>query len=76
MRRRFAGREFVIHISAGTSSMQTLWVLMAETGFVEPPFTLVKSYRKAERRGQPPVVPKVTSSGAGSTRIFSTGSVS
>ena len=56
--------------------MQTLWVLMAETGFVEPPFTLVKSYRKAERRVHSPVMPRVTSSGAGSTRIFSTGSVS
>ena len=57
LRRRFPGRELVIHISPGTPSMQTLWVLMAETGFVEPPFTLVKSYRKAERRGRPPVVP-------------------
>ena len=57
LRRRFAGRELVIHISPGTPSMQTLWVLMAETGFVEPPFTLVKSYRKAERRGRPPVAP-------------------
>ena len=37
LRRRFAGRELVIHISPGTPSMQTLWVLMAETGFVEPP---------------------------------------
>ena len=57
LRRRFPGRELIIHISPGTPSMQTLWVLMAETGFVEPPFTLVKSYRKAERRGRPPVVP-------------------
>ena len=57
LRRRFSGRELVIHISPGTPSMQTLWVLMAETGFVEPPFVLVKSYRKAERRGRPAVVP-------------------
>jgi len=57
IRRRFAGRKLVIHISPGTPSMQTIWVLMAETGFVEPPFQLVKSYRKAERRGRPAVVP-------------------
>ena len=57
LRRRFSGRELVIHISPGTPSMQTLWVLMAETGFVEPPFVLVKSYRKAERHGRPAVVP-------------------
>jgi DNA-binding NtrC family response regulator len=56
LRRRFSGRELVIHISPGTPSMQTIWVLMAETGFVEPPFRLVKSYRKAERRGRSAVV--------------------
>lgn len=57
IRRQFAGRELVIHVSPGTPSMQTIWVLMAETGFVEPPFQLVKSYRKTERRGRPAVVP-------------------
>ena len=57
LRRRFANRELVIHISPGTPSMQTVWVLMAETGFVDPPFVLVKSYRKADRRGRPAVVP-------------------
>jgi DNA-binding NtrC family response regulator len=57
LRRRFAGRELVLHISPGTPSMHTVWVLMAETGFVEPPFTVVKSYRRAERRGRPAVVP-------------------
>ena len=57
LRRQFSGCELVIHISPGTPSMQTIWVLMAETGFVEPPFTLVKSYRKADRRGGPAVVP-------------------
>ena len=53
LRRRFAGRELVLHISPGTPSMHTVWVLMAETGFIEPPFTVVKSYRRAERRGRP-----------------------
>lgn len=57
LRHRFAGRELIIHVSPGTPSMQTIWVLMAETGFVEPPFRIVKSYRKAERRGRPAVVP-------------------
>ncbi len=57
LRRRFAGRELVLHISPGTPSMHTVWVLMAETGFVEPPFTVVKSYRRVERRGRPAVVP-------------------
>ncbi len=57
LRRRFAGRELVLHVSPGTPSMHTVWVLMAETGFVEPPFTVVKSYRRGERRGRPAVVP-------------------
>jgi len=57
VRRRFPGRELVIHVSPGTPSMQTVWVLMAETGFIEPPFTVVKSYRREERRGRPAAVP-------------------
>lgn len=57
LRRRFPGRELVLHISPGTPSMQTIWVLMAETGIVEPPFVMVKSYRRTERRGRPAVVP-------------------
>lgn len=57
LRRQFPSRELVIHISPGTPSMQTIWVLMAETGFIEPPFRLVKSYRKTERRGRPAAVP-------------------
>lgn len=57
IRKRFASSELVLHISPGTPSMQTIWVLMAETGFVDPPFVMVKSYRRNERRGRPPVVP-------------------
>lgn len=57
LRRRFAGRQLLLHISPGTPSMQTIWVLMSETGFVEPPFQMVKSYRRRERRGRPAVVP-------------------
>ena len=37
--------------------MQTIWVLMGETGFIDPPFVLVKSIRRDERRGRPAVVP-------------------
>ena len=57
LRRRYRGRELVIHISPGTPSMATVWVLMAETGFIQPPFSVVKSYREHDRRGRPPVVP-------------------
>ncbi len=57
IRRQFPGRELVLHISPGTPSMHTVWVLMAETGFVEPPFSVVKSYRRVDRRGRPAVVP-------------------
>jgi DNA-binding NtrC family response regulator len=57
LRRRFHGRELILHVSPGTPSMHTVWVLMAETGFVEKPFSLVKSYRRSERNGRPAVVP-------------------
>lgn len=57
MRRKFADQELIIHVSPGTPSMQTVLILMGETGFIDVPFTLVKSYRKAERSGRPAVVP-------------------
>jgi DNA-binding NtrC family response regulator len=57
IRRRFVGRELIIHVSPGTPAMHTIWVLMAETGFIEPPFRMVQSYRKQERRGRPTAVP-------------------
>ena len=57
IRRKFLGKELVVHVSPGTPSMQTVLVLMGETGFIDPPFALVKSYRKEERRGRPAVVP-------------------
>jgi DNA-binding NtrC family response regulator len=56
-RRRHAERPVIIHISPGTPAMQTVWVLMAETGLIPKPFDLVKSFRRSERRGQPAVVP-------------------
>ncbi len=57
IRARFAGRELIIHISPGTPSMQTIWVLMAETGYIGPPFKVVKSYRQNEWKGNHSVVP-------------------
>jgi DNA-binding NtrC family response regulator len=57
IREKYRGRELVIHISPGTPSMQTIWVLMAECGFLEPPFTVVKSYRPGERKSRTAVVP-------------------
>ena len=52
LRSRYSGRELVIHASPGTPSMQTIWVLMAETGFIPKPYRIVKSYRSKERRGR------------------------
>jgi transcriptional regulator with AAA-type ATPase domain len=53
IRRRFTGRELIIHVSPGTPAMHTIWVLMAETGFIAQPFRLVQTLRKKERRGRP-----------------------
>ncbi|MCK6518419.1 sigma 54-interacting transcriptional regulator [Myxococcota bacterium] len=57
LRRQFRGRELIVHLSPGTAAMHTVWVLMAETGFIEPPFTAVQSFRANERKGRPAVVP-------------------
>lgn len=57
IRSRFSGRELVVHISPGTGSMATIWVLMGSTGLIDPPFRLVKSYRPNERKGGASVVP-------------------
>lgn len=51
------GKPLVVHISPGTPSMQTVWVLMAETGMIEPPVELAKSYRTGEREpGEPSAI--------------------
>ena len=50
LREQFSGREWVIHISPGTPTMQTIWVLMVETGQVQGPVTMVKSFRPWERK--------------------------
>ncbi|WP_224984231.1 sigma-54-dependent transcriptional regulator [Geomonas agri] len=57
LRRRFEGRELIVHVSPGTPSMQTVWVLMAETGFIQSPCIVVKSYRQGERQDGAIVAP-------------------
>ncbi len=47
--------ELVISISPGTPAMHTVWVLLAETGCINNPVTLVQCHRKNERKGRVPV---------------------
>jgi DNA-binding NtrC family response regulator len=54
---RHAGKKLLVHTSPGTPSMQTIWILMGETGFIRPPFQLLKSLRPGQRRGGPAVKP-------------------
>ena len=56
IRQRAIDVPLVVHVSPGTPAMHTVWVLMAETGLIEPPYTLVQSVRRGERRGTPPVM--------------------
>ena len=57
IRKRYSGRELLVHISPGTASMHTVWVLMVETGLVPPPVRLIQSFRPEDRKpGQPCVV--------------------
>lgn len=56
VRRRLPEHSLLIHISPGTPAMQTILVLMAETGFIDPPFEVIKSLRASERRSRPAVV--------------------
>ena len=58
IRRSYPGRELVIHASPGTGAMHTVWILLAETGMVEPPFSVVQSVPKQFRSpGDPAVLP-------------------
>ncbi len=56
IRRQHPG-ELLVHISPGTPTMQTVWVLMGETGFIEEPFRLLKSLKPHERHGGTAVEP-------------------
>ena len=55
-RRQFAGRELVINISPGTPAMHTVWMLMAETGFIDEPFSVVQTVPELFRDGGPATV--------------------
>ncbi|MCS6915424.1 MAG: sigma 54-interacting transcriptional regulator [Myxococcales bacterium] len=57
IRKRYAGRELIIHVSPGTGAMHTVWVLMAETGFIGRPFRVVQSLRKEDRHGHRALIP-------------------
>ncbi len=47
--------ELVINVSPGTPAMHTVWVLLAEVGYIRQPVTLVQCHRSRERNGCPPV---------------------
>lgn len=55
IRKKYPEHTLLLHVSPGTPSMQTIWVVMAETGYVSAPFEVVKSYRDNEARGRPRV---------------------
>ncbi len=57
IRRQHSDQQLLIHASPGTPSMATIWVLMAETGFIREPFQLLKSLRPHERKGRSAVEP-------------------
>lgn len=55
LRGRFSTEKFIVHVSPGTPSMHTIWVLMVETGMIPGPVELVKAYREGESKNKPPV---------------------
>ncbi len=58
IRLQFAGRPLLINVSPGTPAMHTVWVLMAETGYIDPPFEIVQGIPKQHReKGQGATVP-------------------
>lgn len=59
IRRERIGKPFVVHVSPGTPSMQTVWVLMVETGEIESPVELVKTYKEEDRKNGKPAAAKV-----------------
>lgn len=57
LRDEFVGRELAVHLSPGTSAAHTVWVLLAETGLVEPPYRLLQTLRRSDRGGGSPIQP-------------------
>lgn len=50
IRRQFPGRKLVIHLSPGTPAMHAVWLLMAESGFIDEPLTVVQSVPREFRK--------------------------
>ena len=46
LRRRFAKKQILINISAGTRSMHTVWILLAQSGFIKKPLQLVQTSKR------------------------------
>lgn len=57
VRLRFSSRELVINVSPGTPAMHTVWMLMAETGMIGEPFSVVKTIPARFRNGGSAVRP-------------------
>ena len=58
IRRTYPAQELLINVSPGTPAMHTIWVLMAETGYVESPFSVVQTIpAKFRTPDQPAAVP-------------------
>jgi transcriptional regulator with AAA-type ATPase domain len=57
VRDEFSGRELAIHVSPGTPAAHTVWVLLAETGLIEPPFRLYQTLRRSDRGGSAAIAP-------------------
>ncbi len=56
VRREFPGRKLVIHLSPGTPAMHAVWLLMAESGFIQGPLVVVQSVPREFRHGGAAVV--------------------
>lgn len=55
IREQHPNDELIINVSPGTPAMHTVWVLLAEVGYVSQPLTLVQCRRWRDLKGQPPV---------------------
>ncbi|MDK9719196.1 MAG: hypothetical protein OEL57_15025 [Trichlorobacter sp.] len=56
IREKHPDDELIINVSPGTPAMHTVWVLLAEVGYISHPLTLVQCRRWRDRKeGQPPV---------------------
>lgn len=55
IREQHPNDELIINVSPGTPAMHTVWVLLAEVGYISQPLTLVQCRRWRDLKGQPPV---------------------